>query len=135
VIDRRIALSWVVGVLFVGSLLDAWLYYHLGNDSTISQTVLWLSRECFLVPMAIGWLVGHLLWPRSPGRPWYAYVTARVAVFLAIASVASSLASTAFGEPWWIDEFLRDYSLAPFAAGIIFGHILTPQTDIKRGSA
>lgn len=131
-IDRRIALSWVVGVLFVGSLLDAWLYYHLGNDSTISQTVLWLSRECFLVPVALGWLVGHLLWPRSPSQPLWVSRAACIAIGWIVALWAVSAVSTLHHEPALIDRMLQDYSLAPFAAGIVLGHILTPQTDIKR---
>lgn len=128
--DRRIAQAWVAGVLAVGVALDVWLYYGLGNAATISQTVLWLSRECFLVPMLFGWLMGHLFWPKPIGSlqrmPQSCATGCLVAsIFVAFYFLASDDSQ----------RFLADHSLIPFAAGILFGRLFTPQTNIQRGSA
>ncbi len=129
--DRRIALAWVIGVLFVGSLLDVWLYYRLGNGATISQAVLWLSRKAPAVPMTFGWICGHFFWPNPAGAnpgplAWEWRICAVAVVSMLVAG----------GPPETpLSDFLRECSVVPFSIGFLCGHILTPQTDIKRGSA
>ena len=123
------------GVLAVGSLLDIWLYCVLGNSATISQTVLWLSRACFLVPMAFGWICGHFFWPRGGEIPWiirealWSSCCFLVALWLAFALMADDGSA---GTATAIYGLLSDHSTVPFAYGYICGHFLTPQTDIKR---
>lgn len=128
--DRRIAKAWVGGVLAVGILLDIWLYGDLGNPSTISQTILWLSRECFLVPMGFGWLCGHFFWPRPDNVPpasWFDYLLgAAVVVIWTICYTKGDPES----DP--IIRILSDHSLIPFGFGVMFGHAFTAQTNIKR---
>lgn len=129
--DRRIALAWVGGVLLAGSLLDIWLYYRLGNGATISQTVLWLSRRAPVVPMTFGWICGHFFWPKPTGATLgpLAWRWQACAVVVASMLIAGGPPETP------LSEFLRECSVVPFAIGFLFGRFLTPQTDIKRGSA
>lgn len=129
--DRRISLAWVSGVLIIGAMLDAWLYYHCGNVATISQTVLWLSRMAPVVPMAFGWMCGHFFWPR-PSRTTLAPLAWK---WQACAAAVMSMLVAGGPPETPLSDFLREYSVVPFAIGFLCGHVLTPQTDIKRGSA
>ncbi len=133
--ERRIALYWIGGVLAVGSLLDIWLYYALGNPATISQVVLWLSRGCFLVPMAFGWICGHFFWPRGGEihriirEALWASCCFLVALWIAFALITDDGSAAAAKALY---GFLSDHSTVPFVYGFICGHFLTPQTDTKR---
>lgn len=129
--DRRIALAWVGGVLAVGSLLDIWLYCNLGNDSTISQAILWLSRKAPVVPMTFGWICGHFFWPGAKAGP----LDALAWRWQPIAASVAAMIAAGWPNGTEVSDFLRSCSIAPFAIGFLCGHFLTPQTDIKGQSS
>lgn len=127
--ERRISFFWISGVVVVGSMLDVWLYLKLGNESTISQTLLWLARLEPIVPMAFGWLCGHFFWPKSPtDKPntfeWQpVHCVAAVAGLWVLCYVSGLVA-----------DYMRTHPTIPFLYGYLCGRLLTPQTDDSKST-
>ena len=112
----KITVAVIAAVLAV---LIGWDIYVAVNDvggDTISEIVLNTSYSHPSIPLALGIIVGHLVWPRERPlfwrKPWTALLAGAVAVVLFVL------------ESWFS---WRIVPLAPLLPGILLGHWLWPQ--------
>ena len=116
-LTRRITIG-LLGVALTS--LVGWDIYVAANDvsgDTISEIVSAAAREFWTIPVAIGVVCGHWLWPLAkPRSTWVKVLTLSV---LAGVTVGADLA----GHPTVLP-------LLPFALGVVVGHFSWGQREV-----
>lgn len=127
---------WFITItLAIIAIYDVWVIFAYGNEESISAHILSMGAVVPQIPLALGYIFGHLTWPfnvtdsyRNKVMP-FSIAASLVIMYLGIIDVyqlywGGGLEAVIFGGR----EF---YQMPLFVAGYVFGHFLWPMPESK----